>query len=108
MFRSWPPQAFAQEQEKRFSLLFPGLALPVVISYKHLDFFLRQSPNLSEQSTVSPLLHHLFSEQFLNTINAKMINTPQDSGKHSTEHNEYNLSTFLVICLATPVTTNLV
>lgn len=88
MFRSWPPQAFAREQEKRFSLLFPGLALPVVISYKHLDFFLHQSANSSEQSVVSPLLHRLFSEEFLNTINTEMINTPQDSGKHSTEYNE--------------------
>lgn len=88
MFRSWPPQAFAQEQEKRFSLLFPGLTLPVVISYKHLDFVLRQSGNSSEQSMVSPLCAICFQSSFLNAINTQMINTPQDSGKHSTEYNK--------------------
>jgi len=88
MFRSWPPQAFAQEQEKRFSLLFPGLSSPVVISYEHLDFRLRQSANSSGQSAVSPLLRCLCSAQVLSAVNTQMINTPQDSGKHSTEYNE--------------------
>lgn len=88
MFRSWPPQAFAQEQEKRFSLLFLGLTLPVVISYEHLDLFLGQSGNSLEQSTASPLLHHLFAGRLLNTINTQVINKPQDSGTHSTEYNE--------------------
>lgn len=61
MFLSWPPQAFAREQEKRFFLLFPGLAWPVVISYKHLGVFLHQL----EESPGPPLLLHLFSKQLL-------------------------------------------
>lgn len=61
MFLSWPPQALARKQEKQFFLLFPGLAWPVVISYKHLGVFLYQL----EESPGPPLLLHLFSKQLL-------------------------------------------
>lgn len=96
MSPSWPPQAFAQEQEKRFFLLFPGLAWPVVISYEHLGVFLHQL----EQSPGPPLLLHLFSEQFLRALDRKVINPPQDGGKGSAEDGEGNSGTFLVIPLA--------
>lgn len=103
MFPSWPLQAFAREQEKRFFLLFPGLAWPVVISYEHLSVFLPQP----EQSPGPPLLLRLFSGRFLGALNTKVINPPQDAGKRSAEDDEGNVSTFWVMPLATPRPTNL-
>lgn len=96
MFRSWPPQAFAGEQEKRFSLLFPGLELHVIVSYNHLWFFFRQPADPSERGRFPFLVHvppsllrgSVFSQQVLSTISTLMINTPRDLGKHSAEHNE--------------------
>lgn len=95
MFPSWPLQAFAGEQEKRFFLLFPGLAWPVVISYEHLGVFLHQL----EQSPGPPVLLHLFSEQFLRALSGKVISPPWDAGKRSAEDGEGNSGTFLVIPL---------
>lgn len=96
MFPSWPPQAFARQQEKRFFLLVPGLAWPVVISYEHLGVFLSQP----EHSPGPALLLHLIAGQFLRALDTKVINPPQDAGKGSAEGDEGNSGAFLVIPLA--------